>query len=172
MQKLNLSVCSIWGESRVVWGQIVTEISRVNQDEDSRNIGQKIILPATFCGGPRYKSMKSLRTRFIHNSDNKPQVDWNFGKFDSRAAAPWLPRATDESFLSENTKAFQNFERLLLWLFGDLSLLYWISKTWFIASPYFIWVLCPKTQALSLELFLSLYFGALSKNPSEAGHPS
>ena len=26
----------------------------VNQDEDSRNVGQKVILPATFCGGPRY----------------------------------------------------------------------------------------------------------------------
>ena len=26
----------------------------VNQDGDSRNVGQKVILPATFCGGPRY----------------------------------------------------------------------------------------------------------------------
>ena len=26
----------------------------VNQDEDSRNIGQKVILPATFCGGQSY----------------------------------------------------------------------------------------------------------------------
>ena len=26
----------------------------VNQDGDPRNVGQKVILPATFCGGPRY----------------------------------------------------------------------------------------------------------------------
>ena len=26
----------------------------VNQDKDSRNFGQKVIFPATFCGGPRY----------------------------------------------------------------------------------------------------------------------
>ena len=25
----------------------------VNQDEESRNVGQKVILPATYCGGPR-----------------------------------------------------------------------------------------------------------------------
>ena len=28
--------------------------SIVNQDEDSRNVGQKVILPATFCGGQSY----------------------------------------------------------------------------------------------------------------------
>ena len=26
----------------------------VSQDEDSKTVGQKVILPATFCGGPRY----------------------------------------------------------------------------------------------------------------------
>ena len=26
----------------------------VNQDGDPRNVGQKVISPATFCGGPRY----------------------------------------------------------------------------------------------------------------------
>ena len=28
--------------------------TKVNQDRNSRNVGQKVILPATFCGGPRY----------------------------------------------------------------------------------------------------------------------
>ena len=60
MQKLNPSFYSLWQEARVAWGQIVTDTysdlqeTIDNQDEDSRNVRQKVILRATFCGGPRY----------------------------------------------------------------------------------------------------------------------
>ena len=30
----------------------------VNQDGDPKNVGQKVILPTTFCGGPRYKTTR------------------------------------------------------------------------------------------------------------------
>ena len=55
-----------------------------NQDGDPRNVGQKVILPATSCGGPgcmferQQDAMayvgKIWPTRFIHNSENKPQA--------------------------------------------------------------------------------------------------
>ena len=70
----------------------------VNQDGDPRNVVKNVILAVTFCGGTHCMFLKgnkmpwlmleNLPIRFIHNSDNKPQVAWDFGEFDSRTAAP------------------------------------------------------------------------------------
>ena len=55
----------------------------VNQDGDPRNVGQEVILPATFCGEPRYMfegnkmpwpTLENLADQIYHNCDNKPQV--------------------------------------------------------------------------------------------------
>ena len=51
----------------------------VNQDEDPRNNGQKVILPATVWGGPDYMFeshqdamdyVREFPTRFIHDSES------------------------------------------------------------------------------------------------------
>ena len=56
----------------------------VNQDGDPKNVGRKVIMPGTFCGGPRNiferqqvgmtYAKKTWPTRFIDNRDNKSQV--------------------------------------------------------------------------------------------------
>ena len=98
-------------------------------------------------------------TRFIHNSDNKPQVDWNFGKFDSRAAAPWPPASTGEFFVWKYiAKAFENFESWLLWLFGGLVLKYWISKTFFAVCTLF----CLRTLSQNPSFISITFFTIIS----------
>ena len=104
----------------------------VNHDGDPRDVGQKVLLPATFCGGPRYTFERQQDTIAHVRKFGRPDLlitvttnpKWTeiLESSDCRTAELWPPGSTGESFSSENPKPFEDFERSLLWLLGGPSI--------------------------------------------------
>ena len=115
----------------------------VNQDRDPRNVGQKVILPATFCGGPGYM--------FERQQDAMAYVR-KFGKPDLFITVTTNPKCPE--ILASLTPGQQPHDRpdLLASFWSKIENLLKIFKRWFLWKYfyYFICVHCPKTQALSL----------------------
>ena len=149
----------------------------VNQDGDPRNVGQKVILLATFCGGPPYMFTRQQGTMAYVRKFDQPD------SFITVTTNPKWPEILESLTPGQQpldrpdllVRVFllkiQNFLKILKdGCFGCLEapvsnfksvvyrmhicILLWLSHDakfyLFNCFPHFIWIPCPKTQALSL----------------------
>ena len=155
----------------------------VNQDEDSRNVGQKVILPSRFCGGPRYMferqhdAMACVRNFVRPDLFLKVTTNPMWTEILERLTPGQQPHDRPDRLVRVFRLKIQKLLKILKdGCFGCLEA--WLCSIEFqkrdLPHAHILLILrtlSPNPSFISIT-FLPSYFGTLSKTPAKRGIPA